>query len=101
MSVSKIVSLMLVSTLVFTAVGGIIGFGLGRFVPNYYRQIVRDGRAPDFDPVAFGIGQGVTQGMTAGIVIGLLLVVALSWLDSRPAHGKSSVLSQRERGEES
>lgn len=90
MSVAKILVLLVASTAVFTTLGGIVGFGLGRFVPNYYRNLVGAGQALDFDPLAFGIGQGVTQGMIAGIVIGLLLVVILSWIDSRQVPSNST-----------
>lgn len=83
MNIAKALSLTIISSLVFTLLGGAIGFGLGQFVPNYYRTIARDGDEPGFDPLAFGVGQGVTQGMVAGIVIGIALVVILGWLDTR------------------
>lgn len=83
MNVAKALLLTIVSSVVFTLIGGAVGFGLGRFVPNYYRTIARNGDEPGFDPLAFGVGQGVTQGLVAGITIGIALVVILGWLDSR------------------
>ncbi|MBM3969911.1 MAG: hypothetical protein FJ302_08620 [Planctomycetes bacterium] len=83
MSVAKALSLIIASAIAFTLIGGVVGFGLGRFVPNYYRTIARDGDAPGFDPLAFGVGQGVTQGLIVGVAVGIALVVILGWLDLR------------------
>lgn len=83
MTSSKALLLAIGSTTALTLIGGMTGFSLGKFAPSYYRGIARGGDAPDFDPVAFGIGQGVTQGMSAGVAIGLVLVVILGWLETR------------------
>jgi hypothetical protein len=83
MTSSKALLLAFGSTIASTVLGGMTGFSLGKFAPSYYRGIARGGDAPEFDPVAFGVGQGVTQGMSAGVAIGLMLVVILGWLESR------------------
>lgn len=98
MSVSKALLLAIGSTVALTMLGGIVGFGLGRFAPNYYRVIARGGDAPDFDPVAFGLGQGVTQGMAAGIAVGLVLVTILGWLNTRTSDSR---IDDTRRGVES
>ncbi|MGC4002072.1 MAG: hypothetical protein QM811_02540 [Pirellulales bacterium] len=71
------------SALVFTALGGGVGYLLGRYLPGYYRSVFRNGQSPDFDPVAAGVGQGVTQGLVGGVVIGVVLIVAMLWFRLR------------------
>ncbi len=83
MNATKAVLMIVASVVIFTMLGGAVGFGLGRFAPNYYRTIARAGGDPGFDPLSFGIGQGVTQGLTAGIAVGVVLAVVLAWLESR------------------
>ncbi len=83
MSGSKALTLLFVTATVCTTFGGLVGFGLGRFFPNYYRNIFSNGNAPDFDPLAVGVGQGLTQGLTGGLVVGILLVLILSWASSK------------------
>ena len=34
----------------FAAVGTLVGYGLGRFVPGYYRGVFSEGLRPDFNP---------------------------------------------------
>lgn len=65
------------------AVGTAIGYGLGRFNPGYYRAVYVNGKDPEFDPIAVGVGLGLTQGTAAGVVIGLALVALLCWQDIR------------------
>ena len=79
MTIRQAFTLVLATTLAFTAIGGLIGFLLGRFLPNYYRSIFIQGREPDFDPLAVGVGQGLTQGVTAGAVVGVSLVALMTW----------------------
>ena len=64
----------LVSAVVFALLGSGVGFLLGRFNPEYYRGVFRNGDSPDFDPIAVGIGQGATQGLVGGILVGLIVV---------------------------
>lgn len=79
MTVREMLTLVVSSTVFFTALGGVVGFALGKYLPAYYRSIQRTGAFEDFDPLAFGIGQGLTQGITAGASVGVLLVLALTW----------------------
>lgn len=83
MTCTRAVVTVLASTLLLAAVGGGIGFLLGRFVPDYYRGMFRDGYAPHFDPVSVGLGQGLTQGMAGGVVVGLVIVALLCWREVR------------------
>ncbi|BCX48680.1 hypothetical protein HAHE_25880 [Haloferula helveola] len=63
------------SGLMFGAFGFVVGFLLGKFLPDYYRTVFSSGSDPDFNAVAVGIGQGVTQGFAAGIVVGIVIVL--------------------------
>src|SRR5579859_1943557 len=70
-------------TLLFAAIGASVGYGLGTFVPGYYRSVFRSAREPWFDPVSVGVGQGVTQGTAGGVVVGVVVVALLCWRDIR------------------
>ena len=69
-------SLVVGCTLLFAGVGGGIGAALGWLNPGYYHGVFRDGRSPNFDPVAVGLGTGVGQGAAGGAVVGALLAAA-------------------------
>jgi hypothetical protein len=79
MSIRELLTVVFSSTVFFTALGGGVGFVLGKFLPAYYRSIFRHGNDEGFDPLAMGIGQGLTQGMTAGAVVGVVLAIVLTW----------------------
>ena len=79
MTARQAFNLVISTTLAFTTIGGLIGFFLGRFLPNYYRSVFSRGHDLDFDPLAIGVGQGLTQGITAGSIIGVLLVFIVAW----------------------
>jgi hypothetical protein len=63
--------------------GGSLGYGLGRFVPGYYRSVFPSAENPNFDPVGVGLGLGVSQGTAFGAFIGLGLVTVLALRESR------------------
>ena len=83
MTFARAIAAVLASALLFAAVGGGIGYALGRFNPGYYRTVFDAGREPRFDPVGVGVGQGLTQGMVGGVVAGLVVVALLCWRDVR------------------
>lgn len=89
MTVREILTILFSTTIGFTALGGAIGYSLGRFLPGYYRSVFRHGRDADFDPLATGIGQGVTQGITAGVLIGTLLIFILAWYRAKTSRVQS------------
>ncbi|MFO0927251.1 MAG: hypothetical protein U0736_09455 [Gemmataceae bacterium] len=82
MSVRWAIAIVAICTLLLAAIGGLIGYGIGTFHPDYYRQSLPDGWKPDFDPVSEGIGRGLGQGAAWGVAIGL--AVTLGWW--REAH---------------
>ncbi|MAS93741.1 MAG: hypothetical protein CMO55_11170 [Verrucomicrobiales bacterium] len=63
------------SGIIFSLLGGTIGFLLGKFLPDYYQGVFSAGQNPEFNPIAVGVGQGVTQGLMAGIAIGLIVII--------------------------
>ena len=83
MTTLKALVIIAVCTLFCTVLGASVGFGLGKFVPNYYRSVAVEGREATFDSIAFGVGQGTTQGVVGGIIVGLALVAILSWREIR------------------
>ena len=71
------------SGLVFALIGGLIGYALGTFAPDYYRVVFRLPPQIDLDPAQAGLGLGLTQGLGAGLVVGLVIVVTVAWYESR------------------
>ncbi len=90
MNIRKAIILVVSTTLVFTILGGVVGFCLGRFLPNYYRSIFRNGSDSDFDPLAVGLGLGLTQGLAAGSIIGVVVLVVMVWHDLRTREGNKN-----------
>jgi hypothetical protein len=64
-------------------VGGALGYTLGTTFPGYYRGVFPNGKAPEFDPVAVGLGLGLSQGAMFGAVLGTVILVAFLWYDLR------------------
>lgn len=83
MTFTRAIAAVLATTLLLAAVGGGIGYALGRFAPGYYRSVFHGGNDPGFDPVSVGVGQGLTQGTAGGVVAGLVVVALLCWRDVR------------------
>lgn len=83
MTVLKGFAIILLSGLTFALAGADIGYGLGTFLPNFYRAVSASGRDPLFDPVHFGLGQGLTQGLVCGLAVGCVIVLAVSWQSAR------------------
>jgi len=71
------------SGLVFALIGGLMGYAMGTFAPDYYRILFRLPPQIDLDPAHVGLGLGLTQGLGAGLVIGLVIVVTVAWYKSR------------------
>jgi|APTNR8051073442_1049403.scaffolds.fasta_scaffold32683_2 hypothetical protein len=61
------------------SLGGLVGFYLGRFTPDYYRAVFDVPESAPFDAVQAGVGLGVSQGLVAGSVIGTILVVTVEF----------------------
>lgn len=62
-----------------TILGGLVGFYLGKFAPEYYRAVFDVPESAAFDAVEAGVGLGISQGLVAGAVIGTILVVTVEF----------------------
>ena len=71
------------SGLAFAALGGVLGYAMGTFAPDYYRIVFRIPPGVELDPAHVGLGLGLTQGLAVGLIIGLVIVVAVAWYKSR------------------
>ena len=71
------------SGLAFAVIGGLLGYVMGTFAPDYYRIMFHIPPGIELDPKQAGLGLGLTQGFAAGLFIGLVIVVAVAWYRSR------------------
>jgi hypothetical protein len=78
-------------TLFGTALGGGVGYALGKHYPNYYRIVFRVDPKAEFDPVAVGLGLGISQGMIGGAAVGLAVVAIVAWYRTRLARPYSEM----------
>src|SRR5687767_1012196 len=97
MTIIRAIATLVACTLLLAAVGGGIGYALGRFVPGYYRGVFRGGNHPLFDPVSVGVGQGLTQGAAGGVVAGLVVIAILSWRETRLRRPDDAVTGPADR----
>ena len=82
MTVVRGFGIVLVSTLLFGALGAGLGRLLGVVTPSYYRSLFRHGHEPWFDPEQIGLALGLTQGAATGVVVGIAVVGAVAWCDT-------------------
>lgn len=85
MQFGRAISWIAITSILFAAIGAVIGFLIGSQMPSYYRSVFEGGDSPHFDPIAVGFGQGLTQGMALGVTIGLALVLAAWWKEAKLA----------------
>ena len=74
------------SGVVFAIIGGLLGYGLGVMLPDYYRTVFQIPPGIAYQPTHIGLGLGITQGLAAGLVIGQVIVVTVvtvAWSQSR------------------
>lgn len=70
----------IMSSVVFGAIGTMIGWMLSVIAPAYYRHMFE---ANDSDLWQIGVGLGLTQGLIAGLVVGCVVVLAAAVYRSR------------------
>lgn len=85
MQLGKAVSWIGLTSVIFAAIGALIGYLLGKAMPGYYRSVFGGGSDASFDPVAVGLGQGLTQGFVLGAAVGLILVLSNWWKEAKLA----------------
>ena len=72
------------ATIVFGALGTLVGWLLSVIAPGYYRHMFE---ANDSDIWQIGVGLGLTQGLVAGLVVGCVVVLAAAVYRSRIRSG--------------
>ena len=82
MTIIKGFLIIILSGIAFAVGGCLIGYGLARLAPGYYRGVLSSGRETWFDPVAVGIGLGLTQGLLCGLILGAVVVLAVAWYNA-------------------
>jgi len=83
MTVARGFLIIIVSALGFAVGGGLIGYTLAVTAPGYYRAVFSCGREKWFEPVAVGVGLGISQGLICGLTVGAVVVLAVTWYNSR------------------
>ena len=68
-------------------VGAFGGYCIGRYLPGAYRGLFAP-VAPDFSPIAVGVGLGLPQGVVFGAVIGVTVIGIVTWYEIRIAEMK-------------
>jgi hypothetical protein len=85
MQFGKAVFWISLTSILFAAIGAVVGYLIGTQMPGYYRSVFSDGGSTHFDPVAVGFGQGLSQGLVLGVAVGLTLVLANWWKEAKIA----------------
>jgi hypothetical protein len=83
MTILRGFTIVALSVLFCALVGLSVGYTLGAVAPGYYRTVFRNGNSPEFDPVQVGVGLGLTQGLLCGLVVGCVVVISVTWYNSR------------------
>lgn len=83
MNVGKAFGAVLGFLLTGGAIGGGVGYVIGRYFPDALRVQFRGGLADDLDPVQVGVGLGIPQGMMLGALAGVAVVGILAWQTTR------------------
>jgi hypothetical protein len=80
LTVGRALRFVLLTMVLFAALGAIMGLTIGLVMPRYYVQLfgVSDGMAP-----VAGALLGTTQGGGAGIAVGVLLAAIVAWVQLR------------------
>lgn len=79
MKTREMLKLILLCAVLFTALGGVVGFSVGLLAPDFYRVIIRYSEGPHFNPVQVGTGIGIVNGAFVGVAVGVALVVIQTW----------------------
>lgn len=75
------------SGLGFGVGGALVGYAIGRWVPDYYKTVLRIPTEEQIDIAQVGLGLGLTQGIGIGLIVGLAIVGAVAWYNSRKPAG--------------
>ena len=84
MSVSRGFLIVVLTAVVFGAIGAVAGYLLGQYDSDFLRLALH--KTPDSGPMDYakaGLGFGLVQGVWAGILSALVIILAVSWYESR------------------
>jgi hypothetical protein len=80
--------IVLFTAFTFGAIGAMAGYLLGEYDSDFIRLALQ--KTPDYGPVEYaraGFGFGLVQGVWAGILSSLVIILAVSWYESRRQRG--------------
>jgi hypothetical protein len=83
MTLLRAFAITIASGVAFGVGGGIVGYGVGHFLPDFYRTIFDVPQREAFNAAHFGLALGLTQGLLMGVGVGLVIVVAVTWYNAR------------------
>ena len=86
MNVFKALATVVGSALGFGAAGTGIGYLLGTYAPNFFRQTFPIRDPESFNPLEIGLATGLINGLIWGLVIGILTVGIFAWKESRTSY---------------
>lgn len=82
MTLKRAIIILVLAGIIFSGIGGAIGWLLGTYSPEYYRTVFYGGDDPDFDPDQMGTSLGLMQGLIAGVVVAGVVIGLIIWRDS-------------------
>lgn len=81
MTVGKGFGIVIVAGIGSAAVGGLAGYLLGRFLPEYYWAVFPNYHEPRLTGWKVGLGLGISQGFVGGLIIGAAIVACVTWYE--------------------
>ncbi len=90
--VAKGLYMIITTTIMFGAFGGLIGWVLSLVTPAYYRNMFD---ALDSEVWQIALGLGITQGLVCGVVVGCVVLLSTAWYRSRIKAGFVEQVRQR------
>jgi hypothetical protein len=93
---SEAITSVMLGTLASGAVGGLVGYAIGRLAPTFVRWLCSPagGAGAGFDPAEFGFGLGIVSGLFLGagasVFLAMILVVRDTILGRQEPHRRES-----------
>jgi hypothetical protein len=82
------------SSLFFGFMGGLIGMLIGLLIPQYYETIYPGLSRIGGDPWKMGVALGAVQGLVAGICVGSVVLLSTAWYKSRMTNSITQMVAQ-------
>ncbi len=82
MTAAKAIATVAGCALFGTIIGGLVGYSLGTFAPDFIAALFPNSR-PDSSYVQIAIGLGTVNGGFIGVGVGILIMAILAWHQSR------------------